>query len=550
MDITRGWRPSVLWVLAVLCGWCCAGTAATGAAKLEIDLTKPDAAKAWHFDDPSWRIKDGVLEQTDPKLHGTSAYLPLPAATFSKLTYEGEFMALPAGDGVKAASLVFGSPNSECFYWTHFDCKNRQHIMYMLKDGQYKDLGRVARLSLPLSQWHKIKVVHDPPKIEVYLNGKLITSVKDATFKGGVIGVRGGQGHVRFRNLRAEGTPFKLARPWRAVAPQYQIVCEDAGAGSYEAFPDIVKLRNGDLLCVFYSGYSHVALPNERLPKGGLIAACRSTDGGKTWGKPTVVADTPLDDRDPSICQLRNGTVICNFFRSQYDVKRRKLDGFDRRCDVFIVRSADNGHTWEPDAQLIPCPFTEYQACSEPIRELADGTLLMPTYGQNKGKRSAAGIVRSADGGKTWGDPTIIQDDHNHYEPSVIQLPDKSLLCTLRPCMCITRSTDLGRTWTPRERMGFRGDASYLLRTSKGILLNAHRHPGTSVEYSLDEGRTWSKPVQIDTAGGAYPSMAELPDGTILCVYYNDRGGKGHGIRARKFRVDPKGIQFVERQPQ
>ena len=546
MNTTRILKPLVAPLAYLLI---CASVAAeqTGLVDRPIDLAKSDAASNWAFEDETWRIKDGVVEQTDPGLHGTLAFLK--THSFSKLTCEGEFMALPEGNGVKAASLVFASSDSESYYWTHFDCRNRQLIMYLLEGGQYRELGRVRGLNLPLSEWHKMKVVHESPKIEVYLNDKLVTSLEDSTHKAGVIGLRCGQGHVRFRGLKVEGVPHDLEKPWRTVIPQYQVICDDAGAGSYEAFPDIVKLQNGDLLCVFYAGYSHVALPNERLPKGGLIAACRSTDGGKTWGKPTVVADTPLDDRDPSICQLRNGTLICNFFRSHYtiqDRKRQKLDGFERLTDVFIVRSTDGGQNWESEAQVTPSPFLQYHACSEPIRELADGTLIMPTYGRNSGKPSAVAIVRSGDGGKTWGDATILQDTHNHYEPSVIQLPDASLLCTIRPCMCITRSTDLGRTWTPRTRMGIRGDASYLLRTSTGILLNAHRHPGTSVEYSLDDGKTWSKPVQIDTARGAYPSMVELDDGTVLCVYYNDHARKGHGIRSRRFRADKNGIHFVE----
>ena len=547
MTHDRDYRMKTLMSLCLVL--CAPGLAAeqAGLTSLTIDLAAPNAAKAWHFDEPSWKIHDGVIEQTDPQLHGTLAFLKTQA--FGKLTYEAEFMALPEGKGVKAASLVWGATDSENCYWTHFDCRNRQLIMYLIEGGQIREVGRVGGLSMPLSQWHKMKVVNDPPKIEAYLNGKLITAIEDRTHGAGVIGLRCGQGHIRFRDLKAVGVPAALPKPWHAVMPKYQIVCEHADAGgTYEAFPDVVKLQNGDMLCVFYAGYSHVALPCERLPKGGRIVGCRSTDAGRTWGPPQVVADTELDDRDPSICQLRNGTLICNFFRSQYTIegrKRIKLPGFERTCDTFIVRSLDGGHTWEKDAQLIPSPFDDYHACSEPIRELADGTLILPTYGRNKGKPSVAALVRSKDGGKTWGDATIIQDDHSHYEPSVIQLPDRSLLCTLRPCMCIARSTDLGRTWTPRKRMGWSGDASYLLRTSKGIILNAHRRPGTSVEYSTDNGATWSKPVQIDTCSGAYPSMAELDDGTILCVYYNDRSRKGHGIRARKFRVDSKGIQFV-----
>jgi hypothetical protein len=39
---------------------------------------------------------------------------------------------------------------------------------------------------------------------------------------------------------------------------QHQIVCSDEAAGGYAAFPDVCRLQNGDLYCVFYSGYGHV----------------------------------------------------------------------------------------------------------------------------------------------------------------------------------------------------------------------------------------------------------------------------------------------------
>ena len=58
----------------------------------------------------------------------------------------------------------------------------------------------------------------------------------------------------------------------------------------------------------------------------------------------------------------------------------------------------------------------------------------------------------------------------------------------------------------------------------------AHRLPETSLHYSLDEGRTWIGPVLIDHFIGAYPSMVNLKDGRVLCVYYEE--GKGSAIRA------------------
>src|SRR5438552_12568881 len=91
-------------------------------------------------------------------------------------------------------------------------------------------------------------------------------------------------------------------------------IVTNAGAGGYQAFPDVCRLKNGDLLCVFYAGYDHVSQPNSLMPSGGRVCAVRSADDGKTWSAPWTVVDTPEDDRDPSVCALPSGTLLCNFF--------------------------------------------------------------------------------------------------------------------------------------------------------------------------------------------------------------------------------------------
>ena len=55
-------------------------------------------------------------------------------------------------------------------------------------------------------------------------------------------------------------------------SPQMVVVASDAGAGGYEAFPDVCRLRDGRLMCVYYAGYGHVSLPNAKYPRGGRIA--------------------------------------------------------------------------------------------------------------------------------------------------------------------------------------------------------------------------------------------------------------------------------------
>jgi hypothetical protein len=75
------------------------------------------------------------------------------------------------------------------------------------------------------------------------------------------------------------------------------------------------------------------------------------------------------------------------------------------------------------------------------------------------------------------------------------------------------------------------------------VILLAHRVPATSPHWTADEGKTWHGPVQIDTVGGAYPSLVELPDGLVYCVYYEE--GKGSSIRGVRLQVETKVVRIV-----
>jgi sialidase-1 len=315
------------------------------------------------------------------------------------------------------------------------------------------------------------------------------------------------------------------------------IICQDAGAGGYEAFPDLVQLQNGDLICVFYAGYGHIALPNEALPNGARVCAVRSTDGGETWGPATTVVDTPYDDRDPSICQLPDGTLICNWFTYTPPGTACRPGDTDPYKENWIAFSHDNGQTWgEP--QLIPSTASGHWGCSTPIRVAPDGTLVMAIYKELPDPlRVWSAMIFSSDNGLSWSDPVLVDPDNDdNDEPDIIFLPGGRCLCVMRSnrgdnTMWQSWSEDGGHTWSRSTPIGFPGHAPYLLRTRAGALLVAHRLPGTSLHVSHDDGQTWGDNIQLDELIGAYPSMVELPDGRVLVVYYEE--GEGSSIRAR-----------------
>jgi sialidase-1 len=502
-----------------------------------IRATAASLKRAWRVVEGQWTAVEGALAQTRPDGSSLALY---KSAAYGDLTFSAELNPLPEGNGVRAAQLVWRSTGSLTYYYAHFDSKNSQVILVRSSPrNPWIEISRRGGVPIPAGQWSRAEVRCRGGEMSVWLNGELLLTATDDALAAGLVGLGTSQGHVLFRNLQVTGAPAALKEAWRVEKPNHVIVCSDAGAGAYEAFPDVVRLRNGDLLCVLYAGYGHVSLPNAALPKGGRICAVRSRDRGETWGPARIVYDDDLDNRDPHIAQLSDGTLICSFF-SLYAGPDGKLAG----VGTDLVRSFDGGKTWETR----PTKISRDYYSSAPVRELPDGTLILGLYSEDANGAWGA-VTISHDKGLTWSAPIDIgrESGHRHdAETDVCLLPNGDLLAVMRPCMCYAVSEDRGLTWSPSHEMGFPGHAPYLLRTSKGVLLVAHRLPGTALHYSLDDAATWHGPVQIDTVGGAYPSLCELPDGRIFCVYYEE--GEGSDIRGVWLKVDRTGVSVLPRE--
>ena len=233
-------------------------------------------------------------------------------------------------------------------------------------------------------------------------------------------------------------------------------------------------------------------------PTGGRAMIVRSTDGGKTWGKPTTLLDTPDDDRHPAFVELADGTLVCSLFT----YPGAEFADFAKHPELahrtVIIRSFDHGKTW--DRQLIrpPSPFLADET-DGPMVLLKDGSILLTISGTPKeGGPAQAAVFTSRDRGASWKLLSTIKADHDLDEANAVQLPDGRLVLMARPEGDISWSADQGRTWTAPTTFGMRmfAPSLYVLRDGTLVCLHgsyAPGHGGLRLIFSTDGGTPGSR---------------------------------------------------------
>jgi len=492
-----------------------------------IDLAGKEAQSQWIFDQPgSTKIESGELILDGRKQLSRAYYLPV-------LMSDGEVTARlrveDQPEGVLAFGMIFGATETRRYHYVHFD-RNQAILVECTPDQSWKEIQRISGLTKPAGTWHTAQVKVTGNQVTVSLNGDVLYSSEVANYQTGRVGFYASQGLVNVKEIQLNGQLVRASRLFVESPRSFITVCSDAGAGAYEAFPDVCRLSDGRLMATFYAGYGHISYPNETLPMGGRVSYCTSSDEGATWSEARVLVDTAEDDRDPSLVQLPDGRLLCNFFTYVKD---------GGGTGTWIVSSDDLGETWSE-----PKLITRAGYVSSPIRVLSSGRLVLPLYTASKTDATGA-VMLSDDNGETWG-PLISIDNGGvrlDAETDVIELKDGTLFAALRELMGYSTSSDQGETWTVAKPIGFPGHSPYLHRATNGEIILSFRLPVTNMRVSRDEAKTWGEPIQIDSVTGAYPSMVNLKDGSVLVVYYEE--GQGSDIRARKFRVTEDSVEFI-----
>lgn len=342
---------------------------------------------------------------------------------------------------------------------------------------------------------------------------------------------------VRPRNACGVGTQTNevvAQTGGRPGVPDVIVARRSADRNTY--FPTVERLRNGHLLVVFYDSPEHVS------PQG-RISLVKSLDGGRTWSAPSVVVDSSLDDRDPSVMQTRRGTLLLSYFSASVSG-----DGAGR-TGVYVARSDDEGVTWSAPVKIETT--LAGGATTAKIAELGNGDLLLPLYGATS-RYARSAVVRSADDGLTWPAATevVIRSSSllDLVEPALVELDDTRLMMLMRTerssfVAMVSHSPDAGLTWTEPVSTGIKALASDVLRLPAGPRRGSVVH--TWGDWSSRYGDSRATLVQIIDASRATslrygtphlvynshcddassPSSVVLGDGRLFTVFYDACAG-------------------------
>jgi len=195
-------------------------------------------------------------------------------------------------------------------------------------------------------------------------------------------------------------------------------------------------------------------------------------------------------------------------------------------CRLFYRTSSDSGVTWSEDKPFfhdtlgwLPRNLTVL---------LANGTLILPLSDELNGHGvDLSFFLATKDSGATWTRSGIMRGGE---QPTFIERDGGSLLAYLRvrPNIVASESQDAGKTWTtPKPTQWKNPDAGISMRRLKNghilLVFNNQDNARTPLHIarSLDQGRTWSKPLELETNPGeySYPSVLQTSDGKIHIIY-------------------------------
>lgn len=325
--------------------------------------------------------------------------------------------------------------------------------------------------------------------------------------------------------------------------------------GQYSAFPQLYQLDDGTLHVSFSASVTSSHLEPRKEPKQFI-----SQDGGRTW--------QPIDRDEPNPAWATGPSkpgrlVDANAHawryvdasrRAEFDAKGIEVrDSPDGRVTYaygcYVRTSEDYGRTWQQ--REIPVPRKGLiMAFLEPATDLRldANNLLCAVYGRPTPniRFYESWLIRSEDDGITWDFKTIAADPEKKRsfgETAIAEAANGDIVAMMRTEPALgskiwtAHSTDRGKSWSKATETTLHGHPPHLLTLRDGTMLCTYGYRdepiGIRAAISRDNGRTWLEEdiVSLRTDGSGrpgdngYPLSTELPDGSLVSVYYITRDG-------------------------
>lgn len=341
-------------------------------------------------------------------------------------------------------------------------------------------------------------------------------------------------------------------RPVETTTPLYSVVflkrTEVLKPGDFESknyrIPALVTAADGSLVVMTdRRKYNSVDLPEDI-----DVVVQRSTDGGSTWSKPTIVAKGTGHGKgygDVALIKARSGKLIALYVGGP-GLWKSTPENPNRH---YLSTSTDNGISWTAPRDITAQIYGA--ECTDTLRS----QWLASFFGSGQGLCTRSGrlmavvavrepnkkglhnyAVYSDDEGETWqvSERAIAEGD----EAKVVELDNGDILMSSRTRgnRYWAKSTNGGITWGSRhswqEIWGNACDADIIRYTSvkdgydKSRILHTLPNHATrrnlAVWMSYDEGSSWPVKKILCPGTSAYSSVSILPDGTVGVYFEED----------------------------
>jgi hypothetical protein len=329
------------------------------------------------------------------------------------------------------------------------------------------------------------------------------------------------------------GVTFDGGKTW-TVTPLPGVSQVSGGPLQSTADPWLAFAPNGDLYATCLAFTSPQQFVGTTVEDNVLVL--KSTDGGLTWGAPTVLHDNTdarafndkesitTDPTDP-----RFAYMAWDFFSVPSGFATRKeqpvFGAAGVKAPVLFTRTTDGGQTWEP-VRTIYDPGANATTLGQQIIVRPDGTLLDFFAEALANKNNDGGgkfevnlsILASQDKGQTWQNAKPIRAVK--MQPVAGNNPDNGIPMD---------DTGILQTHFDVAQDPHNG---YLYAVWMDGRFSGGQYNSIAFSMSTDGGATWSKPIPVNKtptnipAGDQQafmPSVKVADDGTVAVTYYDCR---------------------------